>query len=129
MTKLLLDSVALIWWFTGNPKFSKPACRYIEKGEYQVYVSAASAWEIATKVRQGKMPEAVSLIAHFDDFLAEQDFIPLGITMAHARLGGSLASAHKDPFDRLIAAQAQIEDMPVVTCDAAFQGLGVRILW
>jgi PIN domain nuclease of toxin-antitoxin system len=129
MTKLLLDSVALIWWFTGNPKFSKPVRRYIENGEYQVYVSAASAWEIATKVRQGKMPEAISLIAHFDDFLAEQDFIPLGITMTHARLGGSLASAHKDPFDRLIAAQAQIEDMPVVTCDAAFQGLGVRILW
>ena len=129
MIKLLLDSVALIWWFTGNPKFSRPVRRQIEDGECLVYVSAASAWEIATKVRQGKMPETISLITHFDDYLAEQEFLPLAVTMAHARLGGSLASPHKDPFDRLIAAQAQVEGMPVVTCDAAFQGLGVRILW
>ncbi len=129
MTRLLLDSVALIWWFTGNRKFSKPVRGLIEDEEGQVYVSAASAWEIATKVRQGKMPEAISLIEHFDDYLAEQDFIPLAIGVHHARLGGSLASAHKDPFDRLIAAQAQIEGLPVATCDAAFQTLGVRILW
>jgi PIN domain nuclease of toxin-antitoxin system len=129
MTKLLLDSVALIWWYGGNSKFSKSVRTQIESDQYLVYVSAASAWEIATKVRQGRLPEAVALIEHFDDYLIEQEFTTLPVTVAHAKLGGGLASPHKDPFDRLIAAQAQLERLPVVTCDPAFTLLGVRILW
>jgi PIN domain nuclease of toxin-antitoxin system len=129
MAKLLLDSVALIWWYGGNRKFSRSVRAQIEAGQDEVLVSAASVWEIATKVRQGRLPEAAALIEHFDDYLVEQEFTPLPVTIAHAKLGGSLASPHKDPFDRLIAAQAQLERLPVVTCDPAFTLLGVRILW
>ncbi|MGO8952933.1 MAG: type II toxin-antitoxin system VapC family toxin [Rhodomicrobium sp.] len=127
--KLLLDTHALIWWFEGNQSFSPRVRKLIEERQREIAVSAISAWEIATKVRKGKLAEARELIENFEDFLREQEFIPLPVTMAHAKLGGSLASPHKDPFDRLIAAQAQAEDVPVATCDPAFQTLGVRIFW
>jgi len=127
--RILLDSVALVWWYRDPKKLSRPSHNAIYSENTEVFVSAATAWEIATKVRKGRLPEAARLIERFEDYLNDQDFRPLAVTMAHAKLGGSLSSAHKDPFDRLIAAQAQIEDLPIVTCDAAFQGLGVRILW
>jgi PIN domain nuclease of toxin-antitoxin system len=127
--RILLDSVALVWWYRAPKRLSRPGYNAILSENNEVVVSAATAWEIATKVRKGRLPEAARLIERFEDYLKDQDFTPLPVTTAHAKLGGSLSSTHKDPFDRLIAAQAQIEDLPVVTCDAAFQGLGVRILW
>jgi PIN domain nuclease of toxin-antitoxin system len=127
--RILLDSAALIWWYCDPKKLSQPGYDAISAHTTGVFVSAATAWEIATKVRKGRLPEAARLIARFQDYLDEQEFVALPVTVAHAKLGGGLSSLHKDPFDRLIAAQAQIEDLPVVTCDAAFQGLGVRILW
>ncbi len=127
--RLVLDSVALIWWYRDPKKLSRPGYDAICADSTEVFVSAATAWEIATKVRKGRLPEAARLIARFQDYLDEQEFVALPVTVAHAKLGGGLSSLHKDPFDRLIAAQAQIENLPVVTCDAAFQGLGVRIFW
>jgi PIN domain nuclease of toxin-antitoxin system len=129
MTRILLDSVALVWWYRDPKKLSRPSYNAIFEKTSEVFVSAATAWEIATKVRKGRLPEAARLIERFDDYLEDQEFTPLAVTIAHAKLGGSLSSLHKDPFDRLIAAQAQIEDLSIVTCDAAFQGLGARILW
>jgi len=119
----------LVWWYRAPKKLSRPGYDAIFAKTNEVFVSAATAWEIATKVRKGRFPEAARLIERFDAYLEEQEFRPLAVTMAHAKLGGSLSSLHKDPFDRLIAAQAQIEDLAIVTCDSAFQGLGVRILW
>ncbi|MGO9171388.1 MAG: type II toxin-antitoxin system VapC family toxin [Rhodomicrobium sp.] len=127
--RILLDSVALVRWYRDPKKLSRPSYNAIFAENTEVFVSAATAWEIATKVRKGRLPEAARLIERFEDYLKDQEFTPLPVTMAHAKLGGSLSSAHKDPFDRLIAAQAQLEGLPVVTCDSAFQGLGVRILW
>jgi PIN domain nuclease of toxin-antitoxin system len=129
MSTILLDSMALVWWYKSPALLSKKAYTAIGNQTTAVLVSAATAWEIATKVRKGKLPEAQTLIDRYDAYLEEQNFQSLSVSALHARLGGSLASPHKDPFDRLIAAQAQAEAVPVVTCDPAFQMLGVRIFW
>ncbi|MGB8868606.1 MAG: type II toxin-antitoxin system VapC family toxin [Rhodomicrobium sp.] len=126
---LLLDTHALIWWFFDNPKLSRAAYARIAANEEPVHVSAASAWEIATKVRIGKMPQGRALAENFSAYLQLQSFEPIPISVAHARLAGAFSSPHKDPFDRIIAAQAQCENLTVVTTDAAFQSLGVAIFW
>lgn len=126
---LLLDTHALIWWFFDNPKLSRAAYARIAANEEPVHVSAASAWEIATKVRIGKMPQGRALAENFSVYLQLQSFEPIPISVAHARLAGAFSSPHKDPFDRIITAQAQCENLTVVTTDAAFRSLGVAIFW
>ena len=92
-------------------------------------VSAVTAWEIANKVRLGKWPEASQLAQTFNEIMEEFTLEPLAVTIDHARLAGSLPGAHRDPFDRMLAAQAQIENMPLVTGDPAFRAFGTRVLW
>ena len=92
-------------------------------------VSAASAWEICTKVRIGKLPEAGELCENFIEFVTQYQFEPLAISVEHGRLAGRLPGAHKDPFDRMLAAQAILEDVPLITNDAAFAAFDVRVLW
>jgi PIN domain nuclease of toxin-antitoxin system len=94
-----------------------------------VCVSAVTAWEIANKVRLGKWPQAASLAASLTDIIAEQGFEPIPITLEQARVAGFLASVHRDPFDRMLAAQAQIEAIPLVTADPAFRTFGTQVLW
>lgn len=94
-----------------------------------IYVSAATAWEIATKVRIGKLPAARPLTDQFEAGLAEQGFRQLPITVAHGRRAGLLKGVHRDPFDRILAAQSAIEDLPVITADVRIRQLGARILW
>ncbi len=96
---LLLDTHALIWWLFDNPKLSRAARARLAAGEDPVYVSAASAWEIATKVRIGKMPEGRALAENFGLYLQLQSLQALPITVDHARLAGAISSPHKDPFD------------------------------
>jgi PIN domain nuclease of toxin-antitoxin system len=94
-----------------------------------VLVSAASAWELAVKVRLGKLPEASRLTLRLAESLAEQNFKNLPISLEHGRLGGLLPGAHRDPFDRVLAAQALLDDLVLVTNDAAFSTFGVKTLW
>jgi PIN domain nuclease of toxin-antitoxin system len=94
-----------------------------------VHVSAVVAWEIANKVRTGKWQDAKPLLDRFFDIVTEEGFLPLPITLEHAHLAGSLPGAHRDPFDRMLAAQAQIENMPLVTADPVFRAFGTRVLW
>jgi PIN domain nuclease of toxin-antitoxin system len=94
-----------------------------------VLVSAASAWEIATKVRIGKLPGAVNVAADVVGCLARQRFESLDITVLHAQRAGRLPGMHRDRFDRMLIAQAQIEDLPIVTNDEVFDGYGVTRLW
>jgi PIN domain nuclease of toxin-antitoxin system len=126
---LLLDTHALIWWYFDSPKLSRAVYARLAANEERVYVSAASAWEIATKVRIGKMPEGGALAENFAAYLQIQSFQPLPISVAHARLAGAISSPHKDPFDRIIAAQAQSENLTLATVDPAFDSLGVTIFW
>ena len=126
---LLLDTHALLWWLDGDPDLSAPARQAIGDPGNAVLVSAASAWEIATKVRIGKLPDAVYVAEHFAQILDDQSFRDLPITVAHARRAGSMPGEHRDPFDRMLIAQAQIEGLTLVSNETLFDRFGVQRLW
>ena len=125
--KLLLDTHAFIWWLADNPKLSRLAHAAIADPGNEIFVSAATAWELATKARRGRLPEATQIVARFHELLTEQQFEPLAITPKHALLAGGMIGDHDDPFDRMIAAQAIAEGMAVVTIDAAIATLGAAV--
>lgn len=127
--KLLLDTHALIWWLAGDDMLSRIAREAIADEANSVAVSAASAMEIATKFRIGKLDQAALLAQDFDAIVASQGFAELSITVRHARLAGEMNIPHKDPFDRLLIAQAQVEDMVLVSNEALFDGFAVQRLW
>ena len=127
--KLLLDTHALIWWLAGDLALSHRAREAIATQDNSVAVSAASAMEVATKVRIGKLPGAILLAQDFAAIIAAQGFDELPITVHHARLAGALNIAHKDPFDRLLIAQAQTEDMVLISNEAMFDGFAVKRIW
>lgn len=127
--RLLLDTHALIWWLAGDEALSAPARDAIADEANRVAVSAASAMEIATKFRIGKLPAAALLAQNFEAIIADQSFDELAITVQHARLAGGMNIAHKDPFDRLLIAQAQTEDMMLISNEALFDGFAVKRLW
>jgi len=125
----LLDTHTLLWWLDGDERLSPRACAFIGEADNRILVSAASAWEIATKVRLGKLPGAVEVAARFPDCLLEQGFTPLGITVAHALRAGSLPGPHRDPFDRMLIAQAQAELIPLISNESVFDSYGIQRLW
>ncbi len=127
--RLLLDTHALIWWLAGDEALSRRAREAIANEVNEIAVSAASAMEIATKSRIGKLPGAALLAENFDDITAEQGFGELPISVHHARLAAGMKIAHKDPFDRLLIAQAQVEDMVLVSNEAFFDGFAIKRLW
>jgi len=127
--RLLLDTHALLWWATLNPKLSRRAKRAIEDDGNNVFVSAASAWEIATKSRIGKLdwPAAAGTV---NAYVLGQGFQPLLISLVHAELAGRLRIAHRDPFDRMLIAQTQTEeDMWLVSNEEIFDTAGVQRFW
>jgi PIN domain nuclease of toxin-antitoxin system len=127
--RLLLDTHALIWWLAGDDALSRRAREAIADEDNAVAVSAASAMEVATKFRIGKLPDAALLAQDFEALIAEQGFAELAISVHHARLAGEMNIAHKDPFDRLLIAQAQAGDMVLVSNESLFDGFAVKRLW
>ncbi|MBV9405969.1 MAG: type II toxin-antitoxin system VapC family toxin [Acidobacteriaceae bacterium] len=127
--QVLLDTHALLWWLSDDTALSRPARKIIGETKNLVLVSAASAWEIATKVRLGKLPTAAELIADFAGHLQREGFPVLPISADHAVRAGLLPGPHRDPFDRMLIAQAQAENMPIISKEAAFDSYGVRRLW
>lgn len=117
----LIDTHIFLWWLFDDPKLHTNCREIIRNSENRIIVSSASAWEIATKYRIGKLPEAKQLVEEYSQILHQAKFIELAITTAHALRAGSLPIAHRDPFDRMIMAQAELENLPVITYDAAFQ--------
>ena len=95
----------------------------------EVYVSAATAWEVATKFRIGKLSIAPYFVADFELRLAEQGFRQLAITVKHGRAAGLLEGRHRDPFDRILAAQSLLEEMPLVSSNDSIKQFGVEALW
>lgn len=127
--KLLLDTHALIWWLAGDETLSRTARDAISDEANSVAVSAASAMEIATKYRIGKLPGAALLAREFEAIVAAQGFQEIAISVTHARLAGEMNIAHKDPFDRFLIAQAQTEGMTLVSNEALFDDFAVQRLW
>ena len=127
--RLLLDTHALVWWWTDDPRLPAAARDAIADPDRVVLVSAASAWEIATKHRLGKWAEVAPLVDGFDDLLRRSRFAPLPITPAQARMAGSLDWAHRDPFDRMLLAQARDLAVPLVSGDSVFQDRDVPVIW
>jgi PIN domain nuclease of toxin-antitoxin system len=125
---ILLDGHAFVWWLLDDKRLSPSAFSAIEQ-DPDVYVSAVTAWEIAGKVRTGKRPEAKIFSERFFDTISQNQLRPLPISLEHAHLAGSLPSIHRDPFDGMLAAQAILEDMPLITADPAFQNFEVRVVW
>jgi PIN domain nuclease of toxin-antitoxin system len=127
--RLLLDTHALLWWLAGDASnLSKRARDAIGDADNDVYVSVASAWEIATKQRLGKLDAGV-LSGQLTKIVAQQTFIALDISMDHAERAGMLPGAHGDPFDRMLIAQAQAENLTVVSIDSVFDDYGVSRFW
>jgi len=116
----LIDTHVLLWWLFDDPKLCAESRAIIKNPAHQIFVSSASAWEIATKYRIGKMPEAKPLIENYAAILQQMGFITLSITTAHALKAGSLDINHRDPFDRMLMAQAELEEMPIITYDREF---------
>jgi PIN domain nuclease of toxin-antitoxin system len=129
LMRLLLDTHALLWWLDGDQRLPQPVQRVIGEGSNEVFVSAASAWEIATKVRIGKLPGAMLVAERFTQILDEQCVLPLPIKLEHARRAGLMPGEHRDPFDRMLIAQAQIEGLTLVSNETLFDRFGIDRLW
>jgi PIN domain nuclease of toxin-antitoxin system len=127
--KLLLDTHALLWWWKDDPRLSKRAAAAIADEANTVLVSAGSAWEIAIKYRIGKLPGAEIAVRDFNELIASDGFTHLAISYQHALKAGTFANEHRDPFDRMLAAQALIEGAMLVTDDAAMKGFRAKCVW
>lgn len=126
--RLLLDTHALLWWATDDSNLPDRARTQIAQSE-DVLVSAASAWEMAIKVSLGRLSSAQSLLSDFEESLSRRGFPVLAITAAHGIRAGFLPGPHKDPFDRMLIAQAQAENLAIVSNDTVFDRYGVRRVW
>ena len=127
--RLLLDTHALIWWLAGDDNLSAAASRAIAAPDSAVFVSAASAWEITTKHRIGKLPSVERIIGRIEITLAKEGFVGLPVTLRHGEHAGAIAGHHKDPFDRMLIAQALAEDLLLVSREPLFDHYGVQRLW
>lgn len=127
--RALLDTHALLWWLSDDPALTRAARKIIAETRNTVVVSAASAWEIATKVRLGKLPTAANLVSDFCGQIEREGFHFLAISAEHGIRAGLLPGPHKDPFDRMLIAQSQAENVPLITNEIAFEAYGVRRVW
>ena len=126
---MLLDTHAFLWWSEDNGRLSVDAHQAIEDDTNIILISAASAWEIATKYRLGKLPNAEALVRDMPSAIASQGFEELSITVTDAVRAGALPGPHRDPFDRMLIAQAQANGLVLVSNEAIFDEYGIRRLW
>jgi len=127
--RLLLDTHAFLWWLEGDRRVSRKMRALIADEDAEVFLSAASVWEITTKARLGKLPRALAVAVDVPAAMASQGFVPLSITAGHAQRAGSLPGPHRDPFDRMLIAQADLEGLPIVSMDVVFEAYRVKRLW
>jgi PIN domain nuclease of toxin-antitoxin system len=130
MSSLLLDTHVLLWTLLTPDRIPEPTLAHIRDPGTDVVISAATAWEIASKHRLGKLDTAAAVVHGYHDHLARLRARELPITSHHALTAGLLNWEHRDPFDRVIAAQCMTASLPLVTADTALAALpGLRIIW
>ena len=129
LVRLLLDTHALARWLLNDSQLSGPARQAIAFAGNEILVSAVSAFEMATIHRVGKWPNIGPVLQQFDDMLREETFLSLTITSSHAIRAGQLSAEHRDPFDRLLAAQAIVASVGIVTNDVRLRELGAQVVW
>jgi len=127
--RFLLDTHTLLWSFTADRSLSARARRLIQDGSNELLISAASVWEIATKVRLGKLPTGEILLSDLDAYLARLGCEGLPISLSHAMRAGSLGGEHRAPFDRMLIFQAQAENLPIISNDRIFDVYHVQRIW
>ena len=127
--RLLLDTHAFIWWLAGDVALSVAAQAAIGDETNDIFVSAASAWEMTTKHRIGKLPGLGPIAADLDAAITAQGFRELPISLRHGQVAGALPGPHRDPFDRMLMAQAMLDDLILVSNEEPFDAYGVRRLW
>lgn len=127
--RVLFDTVALLWWFCDEPALPRSARETIADTGNTLLASAASAWELAIKFRLGKLEQAADLVSDFPGRMKRDGFEVLSISVEHGIRAGLLPGRHKDPFDRMLVAQCQAENVPIISNDPVFDHYGVRRLW
>ncbi len=127
--KVLLDTHTVFWWWMDDPRLTPHARRVIANPANVVMVSAVSAFEVSTKHRIGKWPDASKVLRNFQTSPRRSRFVPLDVTLTHGLLAGALDASHKDPFDRLLVAQSRIEEAPIVSADTALNAFRIERIW
>jgi PIN domain nuclease of toxin-antitoxin system len=127
--RALLDTHTFLWWVTDDPQLSPLARAIIEDGGNELYLSAASAWEIAIKVQTGRLPLPVPPAEFVPQHMQESGFQPMPVQITHALRVYDLPPLHRDPFDRLLVAQALAEGFPIVTADPLIRQYEIETLW
>ncbi len=127
--KALLDTHAFLWALLEPDKLSATARQLLEDDTTVVHVSAASAWEIATKFRLGKLPGVKRVLTDYAGALQGLQATQLPVTSEHALKAGLWAVAHRDPFDRMLAAQSALEKLPLISCDPVMTQFGIEVIW
>lgn len=127
--RLLLDTHTLLWWLAGDQALSDAAREAIADPDNEVFVSTASAWEIATKYQLGRLSGAALITADIAGAVASQGFTELPISIRDGQAAGGLPAIHKDPFDRMLIAQAVTAGMVIVSNEAMFNAYAVPRLW
>jgi len=127
--RVLLDTHVLLWWLLDEKAVSAAARTAIADGNNDTFVSAASAWEISIKFKSGKLPTAAPLIVQFENAILYEGFSSMPMTLRHGERAGALPLHHKDPFDRILIAQALAEDLTLVSNERLFDRYGVTRLW
>ncbi len=127
--RILLDTHAFIWWFVLSERLSQAARQALGDYGNDVLVSAATAWEIATKHRLGRLPEAATLALDIPGAVASQNFEEMPVSVAEAARAGALPGPLRDPFDRMLIAQALAHNLVLISNEVLFDRYGVRRVW
>lgn len=129
MVRCLLDTHALAWWLMDSPHLPAAARQLIENRDNAVFVSTVSAYEASYKHHRGRWPEVASLVGAFDEVVEAEEFELLPLTSMHAVRAGAFGPEHRDPFDRMLAAQAVVEGLTLVSKDRWLGQMGVEVAW
>ena len=125
----LLDSHALLWWWFEPERLSQAVHGVLTNPSNRILVSTASAWELSLKHHQGKLPELDQTITELPALLQADGFEALPISLAHALRAGGYDQPHRDPFDRMLAAQAELDDLVLLSADRMLASFPCKILW